>query len=53
MTAECVTAMPNMLAAEGLKIMEDREINALLVVDEERRLVGVLTMHDLLRSGVI
>ncbi len=53
MTAECVTVAPNMLAAEALKIMEDREINALLVVDEEHRLVGVLVMHDLLRAGVI
>jgi arabinose-5-phosphate isomerase len=53
MTAECVTISPNMLAAEGLKIMEDREINALLVVDEDHRLVGVLIMHDLLRAGVI
>jgi arabinose-5-phosphate isomerase len=53
MTAECITVAPNMLAAEGLKIMEDREINALLVVDGERRLIGVLVMHDLLRAGVI
>lgn len=53
MTAECVTVQPNMLAAEGLKIMEDREINSLLVVDEDHRLVGVLSMHDLLRAGVI
>jgi arabinose-5-phosphate isomerase len=53
MTAECVTVAPNMLAAEGLKIMEDREINSLLVVDERRRLIGVLSMHDLLRAGVI
>ncbi len=53
MTAECVTVSPNMLAAEGLKIMEDREINSLLVVDGEHRLVGVLSMHDLLHAGVI
>lgn len=53
MTAECVTVTPNLLAAEGLKIMEDREINSLLVVDENKRLVGVLSMHDLLRAGVI
>jgi len=53
MTAECVTVLPNMLAAEGLKIMEDHEINSLLVVDEDHRLVGVLNMHDLLRAGVI
>ena len=53
MTVECVTVSPNILAAEGLKVMEDREINALLVVDEGHRLVGVLSMHDLLRAGVI
>jgi arabinose-5-phosphate isomerase len=53
MTAECITVAPNLLAAEGLKIMEDREINSLLVVDENHRLVGVLSMHDLLRAGVI
>ncbi len=53
MTAQCVTIPPNMLAVEGLKIMEDREINSLLVVDEEHRLVGVMSMHDLLRAGVI
>ena len=53
MTAQCVTVAPNMLAAEGLKIMEDREINSLLVVDTEHRLIGVLSMHDLLHAGVI
>ena len=53
MTAECITVSPNILAAEGLKIMEDREINSLLVVDTAHRLVGVLVMHDLLRAGVI
>ena len=53
MTASCVTVPPNMLAAEGLKIMEDKEINSLLVVDDDHRLIGVLSMHDLLRAGVI
>ena len=53
MTAQCVTVTSNMLAAEGLKIMEDQEINSLLVVDAERRLIGVLSMHDLLHAGVI
>ena len=33
--------------------MEERRINALLVVDGERRLVGALNMHDLLRAGVV
>lgn len=42
-----------LLAAEALRIMENSKINALLVVDEERRLLGALNMHDLLRAGVM
>jgi arabinose-5-phosphate isomerase len=33
--------------------MEDRAINALLVVDAEGRLEGAMNMHDLLRAGVL
>ncbi|MCP4994427.1 MAG: KpsF/GutQ family sugar-phosphate isomerase [Gammaproteobacteria bacterium] len=53
MTRECVTANAGMLAAEGLQIMEQNKINALLVVDDQHRLVGALNMHDLLRAGVV
>ena len=52
MTRGCATAPPGMLAAEAVKLMEDRKINALLVVDGDGRLVGALNMHDLLRAGV-
>jgi arabinose-5-phosphate isomerase len=53
MTRQCATAMADMLAAEALRIMEQKKINGLLVVDEEHRLVGALNMHDLLRSGIV
>jgi arabinose-5-phosphate isomerase len=53
MTRDCKTASPEILAAEALRIMQDNRINALLVVDGERRLIGVLNMHDLLRARVI
>lgn len=53
MTANCKTAQPGMLAAEALQIMEKYKINALLIVDAERRIVGALNMHDLLRAGVV
>ena len=53
MTASCVTVPPDILAAEGLKIMQERGINDLLVVGEDHKLVGVLCMHDLLRAGVL
>ncbi|WP_320820706.1 KpsF/GutQ family sugar-phosphate isomerase [Thalassolituus sp.] len=52
MTANCKTTTQGILAAEALKIMEDNKINA-LVVKNEQRTVGVVTMHDMLRAGVI
>ena len=51
-TRNCQTTTPGTLAAEALKTMEDRKINA-LVVQEEGRTVGIISMHDLLREGVI
>jgi arabinose-5-phosphate isomerase len=33
--------------------MESHKVNQLLVVDEARRLVGALNMHDLFRAKVI
>ncbi len=53
MTPGGVTTSPERLAAEALKLMEEKKINALLVVDEKERLVGALNMHDLLRAGVV
>jgi arabinose-5-phosphate isomerase len=53
MTARCITVEPDMLAAEALKIMEQRAINALLVTDTHGRLCGAMNMHDLLRAGVL
>ena len=53
MTPDCITVHPGLLAAEALAIMDSRKINALLVVDNDQRLVGALGMHDLLRAGVV
>lgn len=41
------------LAVEAARLMEDHKINALLVVDADRRLVGALNIHDLLRARVV
>ncbi|MFY9179378.1 MAG: KpsF/GutQ family sugar-phosphate isomerase [Venatoribacter sp.] len=40
------------LAAEALKLMQDYKITSLLVLEQER-VVGVLTMHNLLQAGVL
>ncbi|MCU7905748.1 MAG: KpsF/GutQ family sugar-phosphate isomerase [Candidatus Thiodiazotropha sp. (ex Epidulcina cf. delphinae)] len=53
MTENCMTVLPEMLAAEALQLMDEKKINGLLVVDGERRLIGAFNMHDLLRAGVM
>ncbi|CAK0775886.1 D-arabinose 5-phosphate isomerase KdsD [Gammaproteobacteria bacterium] len=53
MTRDCRTISPDLLAAEALHQMQRFRINGLLVVDPERRLVGAINMHDLLRAGVV
>ncbi len=53
MTVDCKTVYADQLAAEVLKMMEDHRINALPVVDKDKRLIGALNMHDLLRAGVV
>ena len=53
MTPNCVTIEADRIASEALKIMHDRKINALLVVDNHNLVQGALNMHDLLRAGVV
>jgi arabinose-5-phosphate isomerase len=52
MTGRCKTVTADMLAAQALKIMEDRKITTLVIVDEHRRPTGVIHLHDLLRAGI-
>lgn len=52
MTQGPLTITPGALAAEALKIMNDRRITVLFVV-EAGKPVGILHVHDLLRAGVI
>ncbi|MEC9407173.1 MAG: KpsF/GutQ family sugar-phosphate isomerase [Abyssibacter sp.] len=44
---------PGTLAAEAVKIMQDHSITTLVVCDEQRRVSGLLHMHELLRAGVV
>ena len=53
MTANPVTIEAGRIASEALKLMHDRKINALMVVDGDGRVQGALNMHDLLRAGVV
>jgi len=53
MTRSPVTIGEDALAVEAARLMETRKINALLVLDEHRRVVGALNIHDLLRARVV
>ncbi len=50
MTRNPVTIGAGALASEALKLMEDRKITSLPVVDAGRRLLGVIQIHDLWRT---
>ena len=44
---------PDALAVEAVQVMEQYNINQLLVVDADKKVVGALNMHDLLKAKVI
>ncbi len=46
------TIRPNALAAEALGQMNEHKITGLFVLDEARRPLGILHIHDCLRAGV-
>ena len=52
MTAPAVTIRPTRPLHEAAALMLDRSINRLPVVDEHRRLVGIVTRADLVRAFV-
>jgi arabinose-5-phosphate isomerase len=54
MTRNPVVSSPEMLAYEALQLMEDRprQISVLPVVDGERVCVGLIRVHDIVRSGL-
>ena len=54
MTRDPVVASPELLAYDALRLMEDRpsQISVLPVVNEERVCVGLIRLHDIVRSGL-
>ncbi|MCL6556470.1 MAG: KpsF/GutQ family sugar-phosphate isomerase [Burkholderiales bacterium] len=53
MTPNPRTIAPSRLAAEAVERMQHHNIYSLLVVDEGGHLIGALSMHDLMRAGVV
>lgn len=54
MTRKPVEVTPELLAFDALRLMEDRprQISVLPVVDGERRCLGLIRVHDIVRSGL-
>ncbi len=42
----------DMRASDALSIMNAKAINQLIIVDEHKRLQGIVTIHDLIQAGV-
>ncbi|MEJ7578619.1 MAG: KpsF/GutQ family sugar-phosphate isomerase [Pyrinomonadaceae bacterium] len=54
MTRDPIVATPDLLAYDALRLMEDRlsQISVLPVVDEAGHCIGLIRLHDIVRSGL-
>lgn len=53
MTRNPITLRRPTLAAQALRVLETRKITALVVVEDDQRVAGVVHLHDLWRTGLV
>jgi arabinose-5-phosphate isomerase len=53
MTKRPVTIGRTLLAVDALRLMEERRITSVVVVDEQGRAEGVVHLHDLWRTEMV
>ena len=53
MTTNPVAIPHTTLAVEALALMEQRKITSIVVIDPDRRVTGVVHLHDLWRTGMV
>jgi arabinose-5-phosphate isomerase len=53
MTSHPITITPDTLAVEALALLEQRKITSVVVIDGDRRVEGVLHLHDLWRTEMV
>ena len=53
MTANPVAIPHTTIAVEALAMMEQRKITSIVVIDTDRRVEGVVHLHDLWRTGMV
>ena len=52
MTKKPIVASKNIMAAEALNIMEHKQITSLVVINDDKTVAGLLTLNQLLKSGI-
>jgi arabinose-5-phosphate isomerase len=52
MTKNPLTVSQEARAVEALEKMNERKINQFVVVDDANKVIGVISMHDLIQAGV-
>ena len=52
MTKKPVVVSKNIMAAEALNIMEYKQITSLVVINDDKTVAGLLTLNQLLKSGI-
>jgi arabinose-5-phosphate isomerase len=53
MTKNPITVGPQMLAAQVLRILQEKKIDEVPVVDKNKRPIGLLDVQDLLKAGLV
>lgn len=53
MTTDYQCTRAEVLAVDVLELMQTKRINSIPVIDDQAKLIGALSMHDLLNAGVI
>jgi arabinose-5-phosphate isomerase len=53
MTSNPITVGRSTLAVEALRILEQKKITSIIVIDEDRRIQGVVHLHDLWRTQLV
>ena len=52
MTENPLTISAEVRAVEALERMNEKKINQFVVVDDLHKVIGVISMHDLIQAGV-
>lgn len=52
MTKSPLSLPKHVLATQALKLMEEKNINGLFILNDQQEPIGALNMLDLVRSGI-